>query len=260
MKETWNQLQEWLNNLTDFSLPEWRNLPDLDLYMDQVITYLERELAPLVVENQEKMITSWMINNYVKGNLLDSPVQKKYTTEHLGYMFAICSVKQILSISDIAKLLNYQREETSNAEALYQFFRKAQAEMIHSIAKEANKEIEQYLEHYQGNDQKITSFLHNYVFKLAIEAEVKKIIANKILYLISVVEQEEKLEQEKIEKEKQTKEKEQKEAKEKQLKEQKDKEQKEKLAKEKEIKEIREKENKEKKELKNNSYLVDIPS
>lgn len=186
MNETIKNLQEWLNKLTNFSLPDWESLPDLDLYMDQVMTYLERELAPLTVEGQEKMITTWMINNYVKGNLLKPPVQKKYSKEHLGYMFAICSVKQILSISDIALLFNYQNEDNSKPDELYQFFKVTQAEMINAIAKETISKIEPFISDKENvTEQEAISYLHSFVLKLAIEAEVKKIIANKILYLIS---------------------------------------------------------------------------
>lgn len=202
MNDSLNKLHEWLNNLTNYSLPDWKTMPDIDLYMDQVMTYLERELAPLVVEGQEKMITTWMINNYVKGNLLPSPVQKKYSKEHLGYMFAICSIKQILSISDIALLFNYVREKQQDATDLYKFFRTTQAEMINSIANETINKIQTFL----GNNEEISDleseeYLHNLVLKLAIEAEVKKIIANKILYLMSELDKSKKEEAERKEKE-----------------------------------------------------------
>lgn len=186
MNDTLNDLNKWLQDLASFSLPKWRNLPDLDLYMDQVVTYLERELSPLTVEEQEKMITTWMINNYVKGDLIASPVKKKYSRDHIAYLFAICSIKQILSISDIASLFNFQNQSNRESPVIYEFFRKTQSEMVNSISKESIEKITPYLE--KGNtldDSQLNCFLFNYVFKLAIEAEVKKIIANKMLYLLS---------------------------------------------------------------------------
>lgn len=186
MNDTLKNLNEWLNELTTFSLPKWRNLPDLDLYMDQVVTYLERELTPLTVEEQEKMITTWMISNYVKGNLLSSPVKKKYSREHIAYLFAICSIKQILSISDIAELFDFQKQSNRDSAVIYEFFRHTQSDMINSIAKESIEKITPYLEKENKlDDNQLNCFLYNFVFKLAIEAEVKKIIANKMLYLLS---------------------------------------------------------------------------
>jgi len=200
MKNTLDNLNQWLNKLTTFSLPEWDSFPDLDLYMDQVMTYLERELAPLAVEGQEKMITTWMINNYVKGKLLPSTVQKKYSKEHLGYMFAICSIKQILSISDITLLFDFQRD-TQDASELYNFFRKTQKEMINSIADETLEKVKPFLNNKKDiSDKEAINYLHSFVLKLAIEAEVKKIIANKILYLISELDKTQKEELERKEK------------------------------------------------------------
>jgi hypothetical protein len=186
MKESLNNLNDWLNDLTSFSLPKWRGLPDLDLYMDQVVTYLERELSPITVEEQEKMITTWMINNYVKGNLLSNPVRKKYSREHLAYLLAICSIKQILSISDIQKLFDYQKAGPREPAVVYEFFRTTQSEMIKSIAKETIEKVIPLLNQEENiNNEQANCFLYTLVFKLAIEAEVKKIIANKILSLVS---------------------------------------------------------------------------
>lgn len=201
MEDLIKNLHQWLNKLTTFKLPDWNSLPDLDLYMDQVMTYLERELSPLVVDGQEKMITTWMINNYVKGNLLSAPVQKKYSKEHLAYLFAICSIKQILSMSDISRLFTYQKEVTENNDIIYDFFRTTQAEMINSIASETIKKIEPFLNNdvdIKEND--VTKFLNNFVFKLAIEAEVKKIIASKIMNHLSSYSDKEKSKHEEKEK------------------------------------------------------------
>ncbi len=186
MKEKLNDLNQWLSELTNFSLPKWKNLPDLDLYMDQVVTYLERELAPLTVEGREKMITTWMINNYVKGDLLDSPIQKKYSKDHLAYLLAICSIKQILSISDIASLFNFQKSNERDSSVIYEFFRTTQSTMIKTIAKDSIDKLMPMLERGENlSDSDSECFLYNFVFKLAIEAEVKKIIATKMLSLVT---------------------------------------------------------------------------
>ncbi|MFA7366985.1 MAG: DUF1836 domain-containing protein [Bacilli bacterium] len=206
MKDALNSLNEWLNELTSFSLPKWKNLPDLDLYMDQVVTYLERELEPLSVDNKEKMITSSMVNNYVKGGLVNNPNQKKYSKEHLAYLLAICSIKQILTISEISSLFEFQKNNERQSNVIYEFFRTTQTEMIKSIANDSISKLVPILERgHELTDDDASCFLHNFVFKLAIEAEVKKIIANKMLSLISnsSIDLKEKQEIEKFEREKQ---------------------------------------------------------
>ena len=89
---------------TTFFCPTWSELPDLELYMDQVISVLERYLAPLYPE-EEKCITSTMINNYVKQKLLPPPENKRYGKKHLAYLFMISVLKRFMQLSDIGLLL-----------------------------------------------------------------------------------------------------------------------------------------------------------
>ncbi|MDD4213157.1 MAG: DUF1836 domain-containing protein [Bacilli bacterium] len=181
MASTDEKLFEWLTSLSSFSLPSWEELPDLDLYMDQVVTYLERELSPLIVEDEEKMITTWMINNYVKGSLLPNSVKKKYSKDHLAYLLAICSVKQILSIPNIATLFEFQKEQAVNPEKLYAYFRENQSQTMQDVIHNALKRMEYHSKDIDSN----RLYLYEMVFKLAIEAQAKKIVAEKILYLLS---------------------------------------------------------------------------
>ena len=69
---------------TGVSLPRWEELPDMDLYMDQVVTLLNEYLKPFHAKDQEKMVTSTMINNYVKHGIVSPPVKKKYTKNHVA--------------------------------------------------------------------------------------------------------------------------------------------------------------------------------
>ena len=87
------------------TLPLWQELPNVDLYMDQVITYLNRELAPLYFHN-EKFITSSMINNYVKIGIVKRPIKKHYTKEHLAYFIAVTILKKCFSMQEIIQMIN----------------------------------------------------------------------------------------------------------------------------------------------------------
>ena len=78
MKDINKSLKFWLEELDKFELASYEKLPDIDLYMDQMITYLERQLNTFSLSSLDKQITSSMINNYVKGDCIPSPNAKKY--------------------------------------------------------------------------------------------------------------------------------------------------------------------------------------
>lgn len=107
--------------LTAFRAPAWQDLPDLDLYMDQVIGVLEKHLA--VFFGEEKVLTSTMINNYVKNRLLPPPVNKKYGRRHLARLYQLCVCKSFMQLSDAALLLGALEAGKSPEEAHKRFCR-----------------------------------------------------------------------------------------------------------------------------------------
>ncbi|MBO5303463.1 MAG: DUF1836 domain-containing protein [Lachnospiraceae bacterium] len=88
----------------DYIRPE--SLPNIDLYMDQVTTFMDSQLASTKRHEDDKILTKTMINNYAKNNLLPPPVKKKYSKEHILSLLFIYYFKNILSISDIQSILN----------------------------------------------------------------------------------------------------------------------------------------------------------
>ncbi|MCE1195418.1 DUF1836 domain-containing protein [bacterium] len=84
---------------------EWEQLPDLGLYLDQVITFLERQLDFFRMPGDEGQITSSMINNYAKSGLVPRTVGKKYGQEHLALLLSVFALKRVLSVQDMAALL-----------------------------------------------------------------------------------------------------------------------------------------------------------
>ena len=100
------RLAQWLEELERFDLPDWDSLPELDLYMDQVILLLTRYLAPIDRDSDERSITASIINNYVRMKVMPPPVKKRYSRTHLAYLVIICTLKQSLSIACIQRLLH----------------------------------------------------------------------------------------------------------------------------------------------------------
>lgn len=92
--------------ITKIHIPRWNELPEIDLYLDQVVNYLEKYLEQYNVIKEDKIITKTMINNYVKLGIMPSPEKKKYSRKHIAYLIVICVLKQVYSISDIGKLIS----------------------------------------------------------------------------------------------------------------------------------------------------------
>ena len=100
------KLRRWENYLNSFRLPQWDELPDMDLYMDQVVILLQRYLNFLPEdEHGNAAITPSIINNYVRLKIMPPPVKKKYTRVHMAYLIMVCSLKQSVNIPYIQKML-----------------------------------------------------------------------------------------------------------------------------------------------------------
>lgn len=174
MKELLNNLVAWSESMNTHKMPKWETLPDIDLYMDQVITYMERQMSFLTNNEEEKIITPSMINNYVKYKQIPSPVKKKYSKEHLGYLLTVCMLKQVLPINDISKLINSQRDKMDMSE-LYDSFCTVQDEAIQTVS-ERVREIASAVNEAESED--VLSML---ALKLAVEANASRIAAEKVL-------------------------------------------------------------------------------
>ena len=83
-------------------LPEWEILPDIGLYMDQVVTLMDRTFSPTLPKGE---MTKSMVNNYVKVGMIPRPAGKKYDRDHLAMLIMIGVLKQALSMESISRLL-----------------------------------------------------------------------------------------------------------------------------------------------------------
>lgn len=93
------------HTFSNFHIPRWNELPSLDLYLDQLVTILEKNLKEFICNKEETIITKTMINNYVKQGLIKPPKKKKYSRLHIATLTVICILKQIYNISDINELI-----------------------------------------------------------------------------------------------------------------------------------------------------------
>lgn len=93
------KLRRWEKYLESYRLPAWEEIPDIGLYMDQVVTLVKGYLDYMPPElKEEQIITPAAINNYVRKKIMPEPVKKKYYRNHIAYLIMVCSLKQSLSI------------------------------------------------------------------------------------------------------------------------------------------------------------------
>ena len=97
---------------------DWEAFPDIGLYMDQIISYMPRQLIHF---DEGESLTSAMVNNYIKDGLLPRAEGKRYSRVHLAYLTAICALKQVLSVKDASRLLS-AGTEAREPQALYAYF------------------------------------------------------------------------------------------------------------------------------------------
>ena len=118
-------IEEVFKRYTDGSYIKASMLPDLDLYVDQITTFLTRHLAKTIRFEDDKIMTKTMINNYTKNHLLPPPDKKKYSRRHILLMIFIYYFKNFLPISDIKTILGpltdkyFHKDADLNLEAIY---------------------------------------------------------------------------------------------------------------------------------------------
>ena len=110
MKTNDERLDRLFEQLRKLDYIDTNDIPHIDLYMDQVTTFMESRLGAMKRYEDDKILTKTMINNYAKNNLLPSPVKKKYTQEHIILLIFIYYFKNLLNFNDIETLLSYITE------------------------------------------------------------------------------------------------------------------------------------------------------
>lgn len=105
MKTNDERLADILARLDQLSYVKPEKIPGIDLYMDQVTTFMEENLKKAKRNPEDKALTKTMINNYAKNNLLPPPIRKKYSKEHILLLLFIYYYKNLLSFNDIEQLL-----------------------------------------------------------------------------------------------------------------------------------------------------------
>ena len=106
-----NNIRFKLKDIEKFHIPRWNELPDIDLYVDQVISLFDNYLSKYIDNDSQdessSILTKTMINNYVKLGLLKPPTKKKYGKEQVATVLVIGILKQVYSINEIQNLIRF---------------------------------------------------------------------------------------------------------------------------------------------------------
>ncbi|EOS60817.1 hypothetical protein C815_00825 [Firmicutes bacterium M10-2] len=106
MNKTSSQIRQ---DMIKFYGPKWDEFPSVDLYMDQIVEYINTSLQKLGMKNETKFITKSMVNNYVKNSVLIPPIKKRYNKNHIGYLIVVCLLKQCFSLAEISEMIEIYR-------------------------------------------------------------------------------------------------------------------------------------------------------
>ena len=169
---------------------ESEDIPNIDLYMDQVTTFMDKKLKPSSrYPGEDKILTKTMINNYAKNNLLPPPVKKKYSKEHVLLLIFIYYYKGVLSINDIQTLLRpitekyFKTGEDFNLESIYQEVFTMEKAEIETLKDDVARKYHTAQETFQNAPEETADFLKNFSFicALSYDVYVKKLIIEKIV-------------------------------------------------------------------------------
>lgn len=171
----------------DYIRPE--ELPNIGLYMDQVTTFMDTQLASSRRYEEDKILTKTMINNYAKNHLLPPPDKKKYSKNHMLLLIFIYYFKNILSINDIKELLTpisdhyFHEEEGLNLENIYREVFSLEKEQVDELKKDVLHKYDIAQTTFEDVNTKEQSFLQMFSFicMLSFDVYVKKQIIEKIV-------------------------------------------------------------------------------
>ena len=181
-----NSILESLSRI-DYIHPE--DIPNIDLYMDQVTTFMDTQLSSTKRYADDKILTKTMINNYAKNKLLPPPEKKRYSREHLLMLIFIYYFKNILSISDIQTLLGpitekyFKSVTEKDMTYIYQEVFSMEQSQIRYLEKDLMRRFKSAGEIFEDADPEDKEFLHQFSFicLLSFDVYMKKMIIENMI-------------------------------------------------------------------------------
>lgn len=183
-------LNSILESLSRIDYIKIEDIPDIDLYMDQVTTFMDGKLRSTArYPGDDKILTKTMINNYAKNDLLPPPVKKKYSREHVLLLIFIYYFKSFLSINDIQNLLKpvtehfFKKNEEFNLEDVYKEVFSMAPETLEHLKEDIREKYAKSEESFADAPEETREFLKKFAFicELSYDVYVKKLIIEKMM-------------------------------------------------------------------------------
>ena len=165
------------------------DIPNIELYMDQVTTFMESHLSKTKRYDDDKILTKTMINNYAKNNLLPPPDKKKYSKEHMLILIFICHFKSILSITDIQALLNpltekyFDKKDGITIERIYTevfSMEDSQVEALKDDIRQQYKLASQTFPEAEGEEAEFLQ-IFSFICALSFDVFMKRLLIEKLI-------------------------------------------------------------------------------
>ena len=193
-------LNSILQNISSLSYIKPEDLPNIDLYMDQVTTFMEGQLASTKRYPEDKVLTKTMINNYAKNKLLPPPEKKRYSREHILMLIFIYYFKNILSISDIQTLLTpiaqkyFKSMTEKDMTYIYNEVFSMEKEQIESLKKDLLRKYKTAQDTFSDADEEDQENLKRFSFicLLSFDVYVKKMMIEHLIDEMNLSSNEEK--------------------------------------------------------------------
>ena len=188
--DTENLLNSIWDSLSRIEYIRPEDIPDIDLYMDQVTTFIDSRLRTTTRNpDDDKVLTKTMINNYAKNDLLPPPARKKYSKEHVLVLIFIYYFKGVMSINDIQVLLKpitdkyFGKKGTFDLEAVYQEVFGMEKEEVELLKEDVRRNYLKAQQTFQGAPQEDQDFLQKFSFicLLSFDVYVKKLMIEKMV-------------------------------------------------------------------------------
>ena len=125
--------------MLDFDDIKYENIPEIELYMDQVTSYLENRMKVFKEDDNDKILTKTMINNYVKAGIIEKPIKKKYNRDHMAKMIMVYFFKNIIPINDIEKIFETNMKTNEIYKRFNDIHRKVLDETKDLMSKDENQ-------------------------------------------------------------------------------------------------------------------------
>ena len=184
-----DMLKSILDNISATDYIKTADIPNIELYMDQVTTFMDSQMASSRRYPDDKVLTKTMINNYAKNHLLPSPNKKKYSKEHVLMLIFIYYFKSFLSISDIQALLTpladryFQKEDGLNVEDLYNEVFGMEKEQVEYLKKDLMEKYQTASQSFAEAEEKDREFLtmFSFICLLSFDVYMKKQLIESII-------------------------------------------------------------------------------